>query len=79
MRGGWESRRLVSSGIQKCVPRRGGISVAVKTGERHEVSEKVGMHKAGMPNPESSDGNWVDWKKTRGEEFFFIWARILEC
>ena len=27
--------------------------------ERHEVSEKVGMREAGMPNPESSDGNFV--------------------
>jgi len=31
----------------------------VRTGERHEVSEEVGMHKAGMPNPESNDGNFV--------------------
>ena len=41
----------------------------MRTGERHEVSEKVsmrkvgmreaGMRKAGMPNPESSDGNFV--------------------
>ena len=56
----WESRRLVSSGIQKCVPRRGGgISVSVRTGKRHEVSEKVCMRKAGMSNPESSDGDFV--------------------
>jgi len=44
----------------------------VRTGERHEVSEKVCMRKAGMPNPESSDGDFVtygrvDWKKTREE------------
>ena len=39
--------------------REGGISAAVKAGERHEVSEEVGMRKAGMPNPESSDGNFV--------------------
>jgi len=31
----------------------------MRTGERHEVSEKVGMRKAGMPNPEASDGNFV--------------------
>ena len=37
----------------------GSILVAVRTGERHEVSEKVGMHEAGMSNPESSDGNFV--------------------
>jgi len=55
----WESRRLVSSGIQKCVPRREGISVAVRTEERHEVSEKVRMREAGMPNPESSDGDFM--------------------
>jgi len=35
------------------------IWVAVRTGERHEVSEKVSMRKAGMPNPESSDGDFV--------------------
>jgi len=32
----------------------GRISVAVRTGERHEVSEK-----ASMPNPESSNGDFV--------------------
>ena len=37
----------------------GGISVAVRTGERHEVSEKVCMCKAGTLNPESSDGDFV--------------------
>ena len=37
----------------------GGISAAVRTRERHEVSEKVRMRKAAMPNPESSDGNFV--------------------
>jgi len=37
----------------------GRISIAVRTGERHEVSEKVGMRKAGMPNLESSDGDFV--------------------
>ena len=31
----------------------------MRTGERHKVSEKVGMRKAGMPNPESSDGDFV--------------------
>jgi len=36
-----------------------GISMAVKTEERHEMSEKVGMRKTGLPNPESSDGNFV--------------------
>jgi len=36
-----------------------GMSVALRTGERHEVSEKVCMRKAGMPNPESSDGDFV--------------------
>jgi len=35
------------------------MSAAVRTGERHDVSEKVGMRKVGMPNPESSDGNFV--------------------
>jgi len=57
----WESRWLVSLGYTKCVPRRGGgvISVAVRTGERHEVSEKAGMCKVGMLNPESSDGDFV--------------------
>ena len=39
--------------------REKGISVAVRTGERHEVSEKVCMRQAGMPNPESSDGDFV--------------------
>ena len=48
-----ESRRLVSSGHTN----------AIRTGERYEVSEKVGMRKAGMPNPESSDSNFV---ATRG-------------
>ena len=42
-----------------CSTERGEISAAVGTGERHEVSEKVGMCKAGMPNSESSDGNFV--------------------
>jgi len=37
----------------------GRISVAVRTGERHEVSENVGMRKAGMSNPESSHGDFV--------------------
>jgi len=37
----------------------GRISAAVRTGERHEVSENVGMRKAGTPDPESSDGNFV--------------------
>ena len=37
----------------------GRISVAVRIGERHEMSEKVGTSKAGMPIPESSDGNFV--------------------
>jgi len=55
----WESRRLVSSGYTKMCSTERGISVAVRTGERHEVSEKVDMRKAGMPNPESSDGNFV--------------------
>jgi len=32
----------------------GGLSVTVRTGERHEVSEKVGI-----PSPESSDGDFV--------------------
>ena len=32
-----------------------GTSAAVRTGERHEVSEKVSMRK----NPESSDGNFM--------------------
>jgi len=31
----------------------------MRTGDRHEVSEKVGIRKAGMPNSESSDGNFV--------------------
>jgi len=35
------------------------ISATVRTGERHKVTEKVGMRKTGMPNPESSDGNFV--------------------
>jgi len=35
-----------------------GMWVAVRTGERHEVSEKVGMNKGVMPNPESSDGDF---------------------
>ena len=35
-----------------CSTERGEISVAVRTGERHEVNEKVCMRKAGMPNPE---------------------------
>ena len=40
-----------------------GISAAMRTGERHEVCEKVCMRKASMPNPESSDGDFV---ATRG-------------
>jgi len=49
-----------SSGHTKmCSTEREGISTTVRTGERHEVSEKVGMCKAGMPNSESSDGNFV--------------------
>jgi len=56
----------------------------MRTGERHEVSEKVGMRKAGMPNPESSDGNFVAMGGGRLEEVqgigeSLIWARILEC
>ena len=43
---------------KKCCTER-GISVAMRTGDRHEVSEKVGIRKAGMPNSESSDGNFV--------------------
>ena len=35
------------------------ISVTVRTEERHEVCEKLGMRKAGMPNLESSDGDFV--------------------
>jgi len=31
----------------------------VRTGERHAVSEKLGMRKAGMSNPESSDGDFA--------------------
>jgi len=50
---------LVSSGHTKMCFTRGGISIAVRMGERHEVSEKMGMRKAGMPNTESSDGNFV--------------------
>jgi len=37
----WESRRLVSSGHTKMCSTERGISVAVRTGERHEVSESV--------------------------------------
>jgi len=55
----WESRTLVSSGHTKMCSTERGISVAVKTGERHGASEKVCMRKAGMPNPESSDGDFV--------------------
>ena len=57
----WESRRLVSLGHTKmCSTKRGAeILVAVRTGERHEMSEKVDIRKAGMLNPESSDGNFV--------------------
>ena len=40
----------------------GRIWVAVRTVERHGVSEKVGKRKASMPNPESSDGNFVATK-----------------
>jgi len=36
-----------------------GILVKVRTGERHEVSEEVCMREAGMPNPESSDDDFV--------------------
>jgi len=51
----WESRRLVSSGHTYVFHGEGGeISVAVRTGERHEVSEQLGM-----PNPESSHRNFV--------------------
>jgi len=31
----------------------------VRAGDRHEGSEKLGMREAGMPNPESSDGDFV--------------------
>ena len=31
----------------------------MRTEERNEVSEKVCMHRAGMPNPESGDGDFV--------------------
>ena len=55
----WEFCRLVSSGHTKICSRERGISGAVKTGERHKVSEKVGMRKVGMPNPEPSDRNFV--------------------
>ena len=51
----WEFHRPVSSGnTNMCSTEGGGISAAVRTGEKHEVSEKVGM-----PNPESSDGNFM--------------------
>jgi len=59
-----------------------GISVTVRTGERHEVSEKVCMRMADMPNPESSDGIlWLregrlEEDQGRGESL--IWARMLE-
>ena len=47
-----ESRKLVSSGhTRMCSTERGD-------GSRRQ-SEKVGMRKAGMPNPESSDGNFM--------------------
>jgi len=36
-----------------------GISAAVWIGDMHEVSEKVGMRETGMPNPESSDSNFM--------------------
>jgi len=39
--------------------RGGGTLVAVRTRERHAVSEKMCMRKAGMPNPESSDSDSV--------------------
>ena len=50
----WESRRLVSSGHTKMYSMERGISAVVRTGARHKVSETVGI-----PNPESSDGNFV--------------------
>ena len=63
-------------------PAERGISVAVRTGERHEVSEKMGMRQAGMLNSESSDGVWLrrsrlEEDQGRGESL--IWARMLEC
>ena len=46
----WESRRLVSSEHTKMCSTEGwGILVVVRTGERHEVSEKAGMRKAVCP------------------------------
>jgi len=50
----WESRRLMCSRLTKMCSTKRGISAAVRTGARHEVSEKESM-----PNPESSDGNFV--------------------
>jgi len=43
----------------------------------------VGMRKVGMPNPESSDGNFVvacvdRLEEDQGRGDFSIWARILE-
>ena len=43
----WESRRLVSQGHTKMCSPMSGISVAVRTEERHEVSKKVGMRIGG--------------------------------
>jgi len=56
----WESRMLVSSGHTKiCSTERGNLGRSEDRRALHEVSEKVGMCKAGMPNPESSDSNFV--------------------
>ena len=42
-----------------CSTERGGSRSPLRAGERHEVSEEVCMRKTGMPNPESSDGDFV--------------------
>ena len=55
----WESRARKLGTYKNVFHGEGRISAGVRTGERHKVSEKVCMCKAGMPNPESSDGDFV--------------------
>ena len=58
----------------------GKISAAVRTGERHEVSEKDGVRKAGCPTLSLVMGiSWLregrlEEDQGRGESL--IWARI---
>jgi len=53
----------------------GRISAAVRTGEKHEVSEGVGMRKVGMPNPEISWLRESRLEEDQGRKDFSLFGR----